>query len=359
MNPTRLSIARRKRGLTKKALAERADMGARTITAYERGEIEASPEATSRLAVALNFPVAFLVDEDDLDEPHVEGATFRSLSRMTARQRDSALASGALGFHLADWIEEGFNLPRTDIPDLGSMNDPEKAADRLRVEWGLGWGPIPSMVQLLESKGVLILSLSGCAREIDAFSIWNGERPFVLLNPSSTAERSRMDCAHELCHLALHRHQSPKKRDVEHEAKVFAGAFLMPKDGVLPTVRRNPSFPSVLKDKRTWRVSALAYVVRLHRLNLITDWSYRSHCIRLSKYGQNEANGIPGEQSVLLNKILEALRDDGVSRRRLAGELSLSPDDLNDLFRGLVMTGVRGGGAGTGGGSRPNLRLVE
>lgn len=357
MNPSRLSVARRKRGLTKKKLAETADFGQRTITAYERGEIPASPEAVERLARALRFPTSFFYGED-LDEPEVSGSNFRSLSRMTRRQRDSALASGTLGFHLARWTESAFNLPKPVLPDYGEISDPESAADRVRVDWGLGWGPAPSMVQLLESKGVFVLSLSGCAREVDAFSTWNGDRPFVFLNPMVTAERSRMDCAHELAHLVLHRHQNTQKRNVEHEAKLFASAFLLPRDGIEPTARRGPSLGGVLTDKVRWKVSALAYVVRLHRLGLLTDWHYRRLCIMLRRYGIEEPNGIKREQSALLGKVLAALRDEGVTRGSLAGELCIDQDDLDSLMRGLVMTGVRGEGMGGVSGNRPELRLV-
>lgn len=358
MNPSRLSVARRKRGWTKKALAREARLGARTISAYEAGDIEASPEAVASLASALRFPVAFF-DGEDLDEPEVDGATFRSLSRMTRRQRDSALASGALGFHLAHWLEEQFTLPPPDLPDYAEIADPETAADRLRTEWGLGWQPIPSMVQLLESKGVIVLSLSDCAREIDAFSTWNGERPFVFLNPSVTAERSRMDCAHELAHLVLHRHQDSRNKDVEQEAKVFAGSFLMPRKGVGPTARRQPSLNTVLKDKLRWRISALGYVVRLFRLDMMTEWQYRMLCMQLRQYGDQEPNGIRREQSILLDKVLSALREDGVTRGSLADELSITQDDLDALLRGLVMTGLKGDGAGSGSSERAALRLVK
>ncbi len=358
MNPNRLSLARRKRGLTKKRLADLAGCGARTITAYEAGEIEPGRAAMGRIASTLDFPLDFF-DGADLDEPQVDGATFRSLSRMTARQRDSALATGALGFHLARWIEDGFDLPGSDIPDLASLDDPERAADRLRMEWGLGWGPAPSMVRLLEAKGVVVLSLSGCAREIDAFSAWNGERPFVFLNPSNTPERSRMDCAHELCHLVLHRHQSTKNRDVEHEAKVFAGAFLMPRDGVLPTARRSPSVTSVIRDKRRWGVSALAYTVRLHRLELVSDWHYRQLCIQLSRYRKNEPNGIAREQSAVLGAVMATLRKEGVTRRELANRLELTAGDLEELLRGLVITALAGGGTRRQESGRTELRLVE
>jgi Zn-dependent peptidase ImmA (M78 family) len=168
-----------------------------------------------------------------------------------------------------------------------------------------------------------------------------------------------MDCAHELAHLVLHRHQDSRKRDVEQEAKIFAGSFLMPRKGVEPTARRQPSLNTVLRDKIRWRISALGYVVRLFRLGMMTEWQYRTLCMQIRKYGDQEPSGVRREQSTLLDKVLSALREDGMSRGSLAEELSITQDDLDSLLQGLVMTGLRGEGAGSGSTEKPTLRLVK
>src|SRR3546814_3779667 len=42
---------------------------------------------------------------DDIEEPAIDTASFRSLSKMTARQRDTALGSGAVAMLFNEWIE--------------------------------------------------------------------------------------------------------------------------------------------------------------------------------------------------------------------------------------------------------------
>lgn len=101
---------------------------------------------------------------------------------------------------------------------------------------GLGEAPIANMVHLLETKGVRVFSLVEDCHELDAFSTWLDGTPFVFLNTRKSAERSRMDAAHELGHLVLHRVGRPQGKEAEEEATRFGAAFLMPRAS--PTATR-------------------------------------------------------------------------------------------------------------------------
>ena len=48
----------------------------------------------------------------------------------------------------------------------------------------------------------------------------------------------------------------------------------------------------ILKAKLRWRVSAMALTHRLHTLNLLSDWQYKSTCIELTRRGYR--TGEPG-----------------------------------------------------------------
>jgi transcriptional regulator with XRE-family HTH domain len=170
-NPRRLTLARRRRGLSEKQLAAAICVTTRALTAYEAGEYPPANDVLSRIARVLEFPLAFF-SGDDLEEPDPKGASFRSMKRMTAAQRHSALAAGAIALELSKWVDKKFKLPAPDLPDL-SGEEPEAAAAILRQEWGLGELSIRNMVHLLEAKGVRVFSLLENTREIDAFSLWN------------------------------------------------------------------------------------------------------------------------------------------------------------------------------------------
>jgi Zn-dependent peptidase ImmA (M78 family) len=204
------------------------------------------------------------------------------------------------------------------------------------------------MIHLLESKGVRVFSLALDAREVDAFSMWNGGIPYVFLNNNKSAEHSRFDAAHELGHLVLHKHGSPRGIEAEKQANAFASAFLMPRGTVFSHAPRYPTYATLVTLKRIWVTSVAALAYRLHELRLLTDWQYRGICIEIARRGRDkEPNGAPRETSTILPKIFASLYDDGITRGQVANELALPTSELEQLLFGLTMTGIKGGGQGT------------
>ncbi|MDF3036824.1 MAG: helix-turn-helix domain protein, partial [Paucimonas sp.] len=132
------------------------------------------------LAAALRYPVDFFFGES-FEELSTDAASFRSLSTLSAAQRDAALAAGQIAFALNDWIDKRFSLPVPDLPDLRA-DDPISAADSTREYWGIGVKPIPRLVPLLETKGVRVFTLAERNKNVDAFSCWmNGSAKLTCL----------------------------------------------------------------------------------------------------------------------------------------------------------------------------------
>ena len=336
-NPSRIQLARKRRGLTKVTLEQRVGISAKTLGDYEKGRAIPTEDALESIASVLRFPVMFFY-RADLQEPKEDGVSFRSLSTMRAGQRDAALAAGALAFELSTWIDTEFELETPDLLDLREY-DPAQAAVMLRNYWGYGVRPVGNMIHLLESKGVRVFSLAERGRQIDAFSLWYQDAPFVFLNTMKTVEHSRMDAAHELGHLVLHRHGAIRGRDVESDAKTFAAEFLMPRDSVIGVVPRltGPSMPTLAQLKRNWGVSLATLAMRLNKLGLLPDHSYRVICIELSKYGRTrEPNPIAErETSAVLAKVFDMLRETGMTKADVAKKLDLYTEDLDALIFGL------------------------
>jgi Zn-dependent peptidase ImmA (M78 family)/DNA-binding XRE family transcriptional regulator len=343
-NPSRLRVARKKRRLSKARLADLVEVHPRAITAYEGGEYAPTHGTAARLAEALTFPPGFFFG-DDLHEPSLETASFRSLARMTASTRDAALASGSMAMNLHYWIERRFALPPCELPDLRG-EDPETAAIALRHEWGLGEKPVRNIIHLVESKGVRVFSMADDSTAIDAFSLWGDKTPFVFLNTRKSAEHSRFDVAHELGHLVLHRQVGVHGKEAEQEANKFGSAFLMPRSGVLARAPMLPTLRALIQLKKFWLVSVAALAYRLHALGLIKEWHYRNLCIEIAQrgYRKNEPDGAPPEMSLVLGKVFQALRAEGIGKVDVAGELHYSLEDLDEAIFGLVITGLTGGG---------------
>jgi len=233
-NPARLELARRRRGLSKTRLAKLVGVELRTISAYEKGEFSPSAETLNLLARELRFPIEFFFGPD-LEIPNTRIASFRSLSRMSAGERDAALGAGAIALLLSDWLDQKFDLPPCDLPDL-QPEEPENAAEALRCQWNLGYRPIKNMIHLLEAHGARVFSLAEDTQRVDAFSFWKSDRPMIFLNTAKSPERSRFDAAHELGYLVLHKHGGPHGlsagQSVEDQANTFASAFLMPASSI-------------------------------------------------------------------------------------------------------------------------------
>jgi Zn-dependent peptidase ImmA (M78 family)/DNA-binding XRE family transcriptional regulator len=357
-NPTRLNVARKRRGLTKIEFAKQMGVALRSFKAYELGEYPPSEDAINKIASVSGFPADFFFG-DDLDEPRPDTASFRSMSRMKAFQRAMALGQGAIALHLNRWLEERFELPSLDMPNLRDERSPEAAAEALRHHWGIGELPISNMIHLLEAKGIRIFSLAIDAQEVDAFSIWKDATPFIFLNSNKSSEHSRYDAAHELGHLVLHRHGGPRGREAEQEANTFASAFLMPRASVLAHAPRFPTLATIVSLKSIWKTSVAALTYRLHAVNMLTDWQYRMLYIQISKqrFRTKEPNEAPRETSQVLPKIFAALHEECVTRSGVARALGLPQSELECLMFSLTMASIEGGRKGTS--TRTRLKLTN
>lgn len=355
-NMGRFDLARQRRGLTKRELAHRLEVTDRTISNWYKNQ-EIDERVLYKVSEILDFPINFFYG-NDVDEIPAESVSFRALSKMTAKKRDMAISQTILAEMISDWIDQNFELPQPNVPDLHELRSdfselsidsleeveesenqyyleysyPEACADTLRKIWGLGEQPIPNLTALLESKGIRVFSLTNDAQDVDACCRWTSERPFIFLNISKTAERCRFDLAHELGHLVMHKHGIVEGIHVEQEANAFASAFLMPRRSLLADPIRSPSLKSIVAKKGIWHVSAAALTYRYHKLGIITDWNATSIYKQLAQRGKNnEPNPLPHETSLLLDKVFQALAEEQFQLNDLAENLSLNLEEINNL----------------------------
>lgn len=328
-NERRLSIARQRRMLNQKGFAKLLGVPPNTVSRWELGRLVPQEETVRRFSSVLRFPVEFFYG-DDLDSP--EAPSFRSQSAMSAASRDAALAAGSLGFLISDWVEQRFDLPSPDLPDLQHF-EPSAAARALREHWGLGERPISNMMNLLEAKGVRLFGLSEETRHLNAFSLWRRGGAFVFLNNYKSGESSRFDCAHELGHLVLHQDGRVVGRVAEDQANEFASEFLMPRASVLAAIPRAFSLETIIRHKHIWRVSVAALNYRLHKLRITSDWQYRDFCIQIAnrKFNTIEPEPIERETSFVWDKLLRLLWHERKTVADLASEISVLEEDVSSL----------------------------
>ncbi|HCG6603367.1 TPA: ImmA/IrrE family metallo-endopeptidase [Vibrio parahaemolyticus] len=334
-NPSRLKLARTRRQLTFKSLAQEVGLTPRMVSEYEKDYCSSEPpEATvEAFSRALNYPAEFLLDDDAIEEVAKETVSFRSLKSMKAAQEHAAIGAGQIGVLISEFFERSFNMLDVNVPDYRDI-EPEVAAQMLRADWNLGTASISNMVHLLEKHGVRVFSLAENTQNVDAFSFWKGTTPYVFLNTQKSGERSRFDAAHELGHLILHQHNSPQGKDLESEADRFAAELLMPRATILPYKGSMITIQSILKLKHNWKVSAFALIVQMKNVGVLSEWQYKNLVIQASKMGlrTKEIDGIKRETSHVINKILAALSEDGCSIVDLAKSICLPVDEVSGLL---------------------------
>ena len=337
-----MRVARQRRAMTKKSLAEAMAVTPRTITGWEADQYPPDESHLRRLAEVLDFPIYFF-DLDDTAKTQAGAVSFRSLTKKTSGQRNAVISMCDIAKDVTEWLDDRFSMPVPALPDLRDEY-PAIAATLLRHEWGLGNRPIKNMIHLLEAKGVRVFSLAENCREIDACSYKSGSVPFVLLNTEVSNERCRFDMAHELGHLVLHTHAVPIGRVAENEANAFASEFLMPEPSVRTHSAEYWSIPILVKKKRLWNVSVSALAYRLHQLGMISDWHFKSLNIELRRrgYKDKEPESSPKEQSDIMETVLGRMRERGITLRFAANEMSIPESELRGLLYGLAKVSIDG-----------------
>jgi len=364
--PSRLTLARQRRGMTLVQLAGEVGLTPQSLSNAECGRQDPSGSTLVKIAECLGFPIEFF-SSPDLEELQDVQVSFRARSKTSAKAKAAVRSAARIAVELRQWIDKRFVTPTTDVPSIDANMSSELAAEHVRARWGLDpVQSVPNCVHLLEANGIAVFSLPPEYRDVDAFSFWWRETPFIMLSTTKSAERSRFDAAHELGHLVMHRNEDYNRdwRSAEREANQFASAFLMPRSSVLKHISRPATTDRIIRGKTRWKVAAMALAYRLHELGALSEWTYRQVVIELGRLGyrSSEPDGLMRETSQFLAKVLGALREDRTSLAAIAKELHVEADELRHLTFGLV---VRSAGAevpSTAGTSRPEvprLRLVR
>lgn len=339
-DPTRLTLARELRGLTKTEVAALVEKSPSAISQFEGGRARPDPKTLKRLALALGQPLAFFTQTRSASLIPLDHCHFRSLRSASQRDRRRLLAAGTLLTELVQVLEELVEFPAEAI-SLRAMEprvprDIDKIAAEVRSAWRLGMGPIDNMVTLLENKGAIVSPvLQGCD-DVDAFSLWHNHRPLVFLILKDSATRSRFDAAHELGHLIMHADVVPGNPEVERQANRFASAFLMPEESFRVECPRRLVWSHFHELKRRWKVSLWALVRRAFDLGCIREATYRRACVQLNRkynvggHRRPEENEPPRESPTLISQALDAITNE-YSLEELARKMSLSVRDLEVL----------------------------
>ena len=283
----RLRLARKRAGLSLRALAERMDprVTAQAISKYEAGKMMPSSAVLVGLGKALDVSLDFLMG-DRIDV--LDGLEFRKDSGTSARDR--ARAEAVLIDNLERYltIEEVLGIPpagdrfehcRCDC--VATEAEIDERADQLREAWDLGMDPVPSLCALLEEKGIKVVEadlperISGLACRAMRQGMVVADA--VVVSTRTNVERKRFTLAHELAHKIIRSTGNPAIK-LEAAMNRFAGAFLVPSRDLLEKVgarRRRVTYYEIARLKHAYGVSAAAMLVRLGQVGVLRPSAVR------------------------------------------------------------------------------------
>jgi Zn-dependent peptidase ImmA (M78 family)/transcriptional regulator with XRE-family HTH domain len=328
----RLTLARQLAGLRKSDIAALIDMTPTAVAGWESGAKRPTAVTVAKLALALCVDPGFFAMRPGNVAAVSATPHFRSLRSTTQLARDQAFAYGQLAVDIAASLERHVEYPHADMPSFPveiepadhARDEPERAARHVRTQWGMGHGPAPHLVRLLENHGALVVFSPLQAASVDAYSFDSRLRPVVVLNPvKRDYYRQRFDVAHELGHLVMHTDAEPGGRTVEDQANRFAAEFLMPAAEIrdqLPAVMNAAAWQTLARLKEHWGTSIQALLYRARRLGTLPEVSYRNAMNTLATRGwrRNEPGLITVlEQPSLLPRALELLTAEQVSQAQL------------------------------------------
>ena len=283
----RLRLARKRAGLSLRALAERMDprVSAQAISKYEAGKMMPSSAVLVGLGEALDVSLDFLMSAQI---EVLDGLVFRKDSGTS--RRDRARAEAVLIDNLERYltIEEVLGIPpagdhfeHCHCDCVATADEIDDKADQLREAWDLGMDAVPSLCALLEEKGIKVVEadlperISGLACR--AMRRGRVVADAVVVSSRTNVERKRFTLAHELAHKIIRSTGNPAIR-LEAAMNRFAGAFLVPGRDLLEKVgarRRRVTYYEIARLKHTYGVSAAAMLVRLGQVGVLRPSAVR------------------------------------------------------------------------------------
>lgn len=323
VNPTlgtRLFEARKLKGITAKTAAEQVGVSPQAISLYENSQVTPQPTVLEKLVNLYDMPLEFYL-KDPVSDFHHSTVFYRKFGRATKTAREKAFIESK---HVVQFIVETL-MTKVKFPDVDPLFmeikeslavnqkplDVETMARWIRKKWGLGYGPLNNLVLELEKRGVVVI-LMDFSDDIDGFSYWANNRPYIFANRNNNYFRLRMSIAHELCHLFFHDGVDLKSHleAVEKEAKNFASAFLAPNISFIEDVS-STSLQGLLSLKGKWKMSVAALVLRCEKLHLISEDRalYLNKQISLKHWRKQEPfdNAFPPERPILLKQSVDLL----------------------------------------------------
>ena len=327
--------ARAAAGLSMQKLGEAAGVSANMIKKYEHDQSMPSSAVLIKLAEALSVRTEFFFRPFNVQLAGVEyrkkaNTPKKVLAKITADVLDQAERWFELRNLWPDFPIPNFALPESLSP-VTSLEDVERLGIQVRNEWKLGLNPVPELIDLLESKGILVIvTESEQADKFDGLQATVEGQPVVVVSSNWPGCRQRFTLAHELGHLILHE-RLPAGLDEELACNRFASSFLLPAEGAvahLGSRRSHVDWKELYLLKHEYGLSMSSILYRCEELEILSKKRCKSLWIEFSSKGwrkQEPGEPYPSEQTLLFEQLVHRGAGEGLISDSKAAELLQIP----------------------------------
>ena len=292
-------------GYSRKQLSEKLNVTEQAIWQYENNYTSPKMQIVNDLKSIFNVKSKFFYKSDVLNrycEPSnipVMNIAYRSKIKNVISKTQAEAKHIEYLDSFVNYLTTKLSLPTQRIIQLrdevinylNTTSDDREVqistvAEIARSKLGFRDDTNDDLMFLVEKSGIFIFE-KAIGEEIDAYSLWtNSDRPFIILgNMKRSSVRRNFDIAHELGHLLLHYKveftnlDTKEHKNIENEANLFAGAFLLPKKSFLQdmeTVSRVTNPDAYLNLKKKWKTSLQVLGYRAANLGILDSKNHRN-----------------------------------------------------------------------------------
>lgn len=309
MNTTfakRLVSARKMAGMSLQSLADKLEnvVSKQALSKYELGQMKPDSDLLIKIANTLNVSVNYFYSEP-VRNIEFQNIDFRKYaSKVSGTEEESILEKAREVFERYFELEDILNIGSEHLffqyePVISTPKDAEEAANQLRIEWNLGYDPIPDVVEMLEDKGYKVVEIE-CSSSFDGMKADISDEKVIVLRKTADDEdvvRKRFTALHELAHHALIFNEKLSPKEEEKLCHVFASALLYPTEMAkkeMQTGRFHFYERELVLIKQRWGISISAIFSRALSLGIITEAVYKRLNIGYRSRKYHLPNAEPG-----------------------------------------------------------------
>jgi len=336
----RIKQIRELMGWTQKDASKQLGVSQPLMAKVEGDRVHAPDQLVENLSMISGFSRAFFSREPESDFP-AGSLLFRAHAVMTVKEAAEMYRYAQITFGVFRTMltKRNFKPFPLNLP-VGVSSDPREAASVTRSELGLSPDrPIPNLTNALEKAGILILALPKPFEHREAFSLWAGfdrSRPVIVLAGGKVGDRLRMNIAHELGHLVMHKPIVNPVREIEEQAFQFAAEFLMPANRMRLEINTPVNLDTFASLKQRWGVSIAALIVRARDLEIIKQRKYAELFQQLSARGwrmrEPRMFDVAIEKPRAIRQIAEIIYGNPIRYKKLAEDVAMPESFVRSMI---------------------------